>query len=269
MSDSRLVVDSPTSWSPRDGAALLSVTLLAIVCWSSGLTDGYWIDEVISRETAAESWTSLLGRAGFGDVHPPLYYGLLKIWSGLAGSSDLMGRALSFLFALGAAALMYLQGRRRGGVLTGALASGLLVVYPLTAHYAVEVRSYALLLLLSIGSALATERWMERPGSGRRLLSCATLYSLLVLTHYFGWIWALLLALYSGFAGSRDRGAMQRWLLLQLSVLSAAGLWLPLVLVQARHLPPEVTAHLSSSLPLMELIGLFGPGAGHPLVAIF
>ncbi|MEC9071567.1 MAG: hypothetical protein VX938_04270, partial [Myxococcota bacterium] len=124
------------------------------------------------------------------------------------------------------------------------------------------------LLLLSMGSMLAADRWVQRPGCARRSLAWAALCSLLVLTHYFGWVWALLLALYGGVSCGKDKGAMGRWLLIHLFVLSAAGLWLPLVLVQARHLPPEVTAHLSSSLPLVELLGLFGPGAGHPMALV-
>ena len=167
-------------------APLLLVLLLAAATRLSGLAEGFWIDEVISADTAAMPLGELLARTGLADVHPPGYYLALKLWTIIAGPSDLAARLLTLTLSVGTVALVYLYGSARLGRLPGLLAALILALYPVHVHYGVEVRSYTLLAGLTLGALWCHERLMELPSCRtRRLLFVVTL-SALPWTHTLG-----------------------------------------------------------------------------------
>src|SRR5688572_20559441 len=58
-----------------------------------------WHDEAFSALYLRYSWGEMMHRIGL-DVHPPLYYWVLRIWSYVFGSSLLSLRSLSILFGI-------------------------------------------------------------------------------------------------------------------------------------------------------------------------
>src|SRR6218665_1653730 len=56
-----------------------------------------WFDEAFSVYIAQFNFWDI-ARYTASDVHPPLYYWLLKIWSSLFGTTELAYRSLSILF---------------------------------------------------------------------------------------------------------------------------------------------------------------------------
>jgi uncharacterized membrane protein len=141
----------------------------------------YWLDELYSVTASAESWPVLFGHL-LGDVHPPLYQLVLKVWIGCFGQSELATRSLSWLCAVTALGILTRAAWGHGPVV-------LITATPFFAtniqfsYYANETRSYALVLLLATLVATTYPTGNRTPGIGY-CLSCL----LLALTHYFGLI---------------------------------------------------------------------------------
>ena len=150
---------------------------------SLNLATAMWFDE---------SYSAYLIRGDFGqiwemtavDVHPPLYYFCLKLWSLMFGTSEVALRAMSVV--LGAAAILLAFwlfkrwfGLRKAGVLTLFLS-----LSPLLIRYSQEMRMYMLAFLIVVGATLALEVALKE----RRKWAWG-IYTVLVAlgmwTHYF------------------------------------------------------------------------------------
>lgn len=111
-----------------------------------------WHDEAFSALFLRYSWGEMFFRIGL-DVHPPLYYFILRLWSYVAGSSLFSLRLLSILFGVLTiwAGYLFVRSAFRSKIL--ALLSALfLAVNPFQIQYAQEARMYTLgtfLLVLS------------------------------------------------------------------------------------------------------------------------
>ena len=141
---------------------------------------GTWIDE--------SATLAFIGRHDYGDimrlidldVHPPLWYLLLKPWLQLFGSTILAARAQSAVFMLVAAGVWYHFVKTRFSRPVGLLALALMVTNPTILHYAIEGRMYAFgVLLVGISCVLLTSTW-RRHWTAYGLVCVAMLY-----THYF------------------------------------------------------------------------------------
>lgn len=137
----------------------LAVLLLAAAARLAGLgTAPFWMDEASTAAFASLPWADLVGGIGRLEPNPPLYYGLMKLWTGLTGTSDLAFRLPSVLVGVaGVAALMRLASVSFGApaaVWTGLLAA----VQPHLVDHGREARGYALLLLAVALAAIAARR---------------------------------------------------------------------------------------------------------------
>jgi hypothetical protein len=161
----------------------------------------FWNDEGNSARLSERSIPAILeGTAS--DVHPPLYYLLLRGWRELAGETEFGLRAFSaFAGVLSVAAAVAIarqvakqpgpraSGRTgypfRGKPPAVLIVAGLLAaVSPVLVYYSQETRMYALLALLALLSAWVLGLWLRTPqwryGVAYVLLLAAGLY-----THYF------------------------------------------------------------------------------------
>ena len=83
------------------------IVILAAILRCLHLTDrSVWFDESSSWRTIQFPFFEMFSRIS-QNVHPPLYYIILKIWRGLFGDSVLMLRGLSVLFAVMSLLLLY------------------------------------------------------------------------------------------------------------------------------------------------------------------
>jgi uncharacterized membrane protein len=160
--------------SDRRPQTRLAVAALALVALALRLpaatTQSLWVDEVETLEIAALPLRDLAAGLAAGSVQPtawlsPLYYAALAAVLALPHqSAEWLPRLFSVL--LGVAAIPALVWTARGFVARRvALTAGLLLaVSPFHVWYSLEVRPYALLILLAIvavgayGRALATNR---------------------------------------------------------------------------------------------------------------
>lgn len=197
-----------------------------------------WWDEGISLHLATSSAAEIV-RDRLANIHPPLYFFLLKGWLRLVGVSAFTGRALSVLAGLLQVALAFAAARawgrhaglgRRGARAAAWLAGGLMLLSPLSVIYSQEIRVYALLPVVYLLLLLLAGRWLAA-GRGQtwpRLAALAVVawvglhlhYIALFAVAYVG-TWGALVLLRRG-----DIPALRRWLLAH-AVVAAAGLpWL-------------------------------------------
>lgn len=240
-------------------ALLLGVLALAVMTRLSGLTEGFWIDEVISADTAAMGIGELLARAGLADVHPPGYYLGLKVWASIFGASDLAARLFTLLISVGTVWILMAYGSARFGKLASLVAGIALALSPLHAHYGVEVRSYSLLAGLALAALWCQERLLERPSCPRRQVGFVVVLSALTWVHSLGLILCGLLLVQGLLSAPASAVPVLRALAIHIAVLFTP--WLPLLLVQVFHQPEGMTAHLLGPISWTDLLAGLGPSA--------
>jgi 4-amino-4-deoxy-L-arabinose transferase-like glycosyltransferase len=153
-----------------------------------------------------EGWSLYFARSGVGamlkltavDIHPPLYYLLLHLWTDLLSSASTMVRLLSVLAGTATVALIYLTGRELLGERGGLLAALLLAISPFHVYYSQEVRMYGLVTLLGLAAFYCA---LKMEGSERRTL------------WWFGYVLAASAALYTQYYAAFLLIGLNLWVL--------------------------------------------------------
>jgi 4-amino-4-deoxy-L-arabinose transferase-like glycosyltransferase len=117
-----------------------------------------WWDEGWSLYFAASDVPTLLELTSV-DIHPPLYYLLLRLWMAVAGSGIVSVRLFSVLIGTATVPLLFVVGRRLLGRSGGLLAASLLAISPLHIYYSQEVRMYGLVTFLGLAAFHFAQRW--------------------------------------------------------------------------------------------------------------
>lgn len=119
------------------------------------------------------------------DVHPPLYFVLLRLWQNVFGGGDAASRSLSVAAGVAAVFLIFDAGRWLADPTTGLWAALLMAVAQPEIVYSQDARPYALVAALALGAMAALAR-IERLGpNSRRLMALAGCLVGACLTHYF------------------------------------------------------------------------------------
>jgi 4-amino-4-deoxy-L-arabinose transferase-like glycosyltransferase len=124
------------------------------------------------------------------DVHPPLFFAILKGWLWLSGLHYLTAKYLAIAASLPALPLLYQLGRRLLPARGAVLATLLLALSPASLFLAPTVRDFSLGLTLSLATAVLTLdlcRQDDRKGrrDAGRLVALAVLTAAALLTWYF------------------------------------------------------------------------------------
>ena len=143
-----------------------------------------WYDEAFSGLIIENGWkqmTQMLSE----DVHPPLYYALLKLWASIFGNYDFVIRSFSLLANMALLALVYIFFKKHIKEKTLALTVLLLLaVNPYLVLYSAEARMYSLFGLLYF---LAFMFFYKGTKEDKRIipwLLFALFYALCFYTHY-------------------------------------------------------------------------------------
>ncbi|MBI5514733.1 MAG: glycosyltransferase family 39 protein [Deltaproteobacteria bacterium] len=194
--------------------------------------ESFWLDELSAVRVATMDLHGLFTHLQTWDVHPPLYFLLLKAWTALAGAGERGARSLSVLLGLGAlAATAWLAGLLGGAraALGGAL---LAATSPFLVYYSREARGYALLHLLtalSLGGLLQALREPSHKHLGRYgITALGLLYA-----HAFGALTVLAQALAVALSLRHEDKHRGRWTLTYGWVGVGFLPWLPTALRQA------------------------------------
>ncbi|MFZ1397748.1 MAG: glycosyltransferase family 39 protein, partial [Candidatus Promineifilaceae bacterium] len=148
-----------TIFSRRRWLILLLLILLPAFWLRLFLLDGQslWWDEGISLHLATASFAEIVANRA-ANIHPPLYFFLLKIWAALTGTTPFAARYFSVLASFLQVALVYALLREWFGRQTAVIGLGLTAVYALSVVYAQEVRVYAFLPLTYLLVLLLAQR---------------------------------------------------------------------------------------------------------------
>jgi len=177
--------------SPSSIAIFTLIVGLFIGARLWGLTAScLWFDEIFSVHAARHDWSRLLGFVAADIIHPPLFYALLKIWSGLGGESLLWLRLLPALTSIAVIFPFFLLFRELHlGATEIKLALLLMAVNGYLIKYAQEVRMYSLLLFFAVCSLWLFIRFFKAQASSKKqFLVLSAINLLLVYTHYYGWL---------------------------------------------------------------------------------
>ncbi|MCC6453677.1 MAG: glycosyltransferase family 39 protein [Caldilineaceae bacterium] len=177
---------SASHWSLRSLApSVVHVALIFVVGLGLRLlflgSKSLWLDEALSLGFAGNP-PQLLWGSGYDNAHPPLYYTLLHYWL-LLGDSEFVLRLSSALAGSLAVPLGYALAASLGGRRLALSTAWLIALSPLLVWYSQELRSYSLLLMLSLLAVLAFVRLLIRPHLGWWLLFIASMSASLY-THY-------------------------------------------------------------------------------------
>jgi len=163
---------------------LIAVLVLACAFRAAGLdSESIWLDEAISIRISSQDWGEVIESALLEDVHPPLYYLVLKPFVTL-GNSEVAARFPSLVFGVFAVGLTYIIGRETIGKERGITAAFLMAVSGFAIFYSQEARMYSMLSAL----VLATFYFylMALRAGGWRNWGGVTAFALLsIYTHYF------------------------------------------------------------------------------------
>ena len=186
------------------------LVLVMAVCLVFGLralllidATALWSDELYSvGKSFQPSFGSLLAMLR-EDTHPPAYYGLLWLWGHLVGQTPVSLRLLSWLAYLAGGLVMLGQAMALGHAGTrarvGAVAALLVFCSPYPIRFAIEGKSYALLVLL-----LALAWWWRR---SVRPMVYGAVAGLAGLTHFYGLFLVLAAAAWDGWQRRRTLAA--------------------------------------------------------------
>ncbi|MBN1221477.1 MAG: glycosyltransferase family 39 protein [Anaerolineae bacterium] len=143
-----------------------------------------WGDEGWSFYFAGQSLPQLLALTAI-DIHPPLYYIVLKLWLWLAGVGPEEARVFSVFTGTLLIPTLYGLGRRLfGDARPGVAGVAVAAVMPLAIYYSQEVRMYQLVTLLGALSIYCLRRWQD--DRRRRWLAAYVLVTMAALyTHYY------------------------------------------------------------------------------------
>ena len=233
----------------------MALAAIVLVGWllriDSADTASYWFDESSSWKTIQYSWTEIWGPISH-NVHPPLYYLVLKSWATLFGDGPTSLRMCSACLGSLASGLAYLfirESLRRpeqgtsdplaahddhsrcagAAALTGA---ALLAVNGMQVSAGVQARMYPLGICLALLCGWSTLRILRTGGRVWEWVLLAASGTALTLTHYYGLFTAAavgmmlmlgcLAALWRDGWNSRSRRLVTG---LTLSTWAAANLW--------------------------------------------
>lgn len=183
------------------------------------------------------------------DIHPPLYYALVSLWTAVLGQGPVAFRLFSVLAGTLAVPIIYAAGRRMFGLRAAYLAAFLLAIHPLHIYYSQEVRMYGLVALWSAAILAAAWQVFDSPAPGhpeqsphaartaskdrRAYVAYILLTTLALYTQYYAVFMPIGLTLYALWHWRKDGRALLRWLAAQGVV---ALLYLPWVLYAAPRL---------------------------------
>jgi len=125
---------------------MLLLLAIALLLRLPFLTQSLWLDEAIEA-LALKGYYGPLSTYSLSDFQPPLYHYLLKVWTNLAGYSELALRTPSLVAGVALVAVTYKLGERLHSQQVGLIAGLLVTTNPLLIYYSQEGRTYMLTTL--------------------------------------------------------------------------------------------------------------------------
>ena len=221
----------PATWVR--GAQVAFVTLCAAALRFHNLGGlPLWYDEAATDEFARLSWRELW--SNFHETNPPLYFALIKAWTGWFGDSPAALRAVSAIAGTVAVPLVYVIGHSLRGHWAGLLAAAFLALSSIHIFYSQEARAFALLLLAAALALWGAMGVLARQGAPlRRAAAYVAGAATALYVHNTAVVFVALLNLGALIwwlrEGHLDRAVARRWIAANFVVLALWAWWMPFV----------------------------------------
>ena len=157
--------------------------VLYIVLCSINLQQSIWFDESYGAYLTRFSFEDIWGLTA-ADVHPPLYYFLLKLWSGIFGYTDFGMRFMSVFFGAIAIVFAWQWLKRTFGTKPALIATLLMTLSPMLIRYGQEMRMYTMAVAIIFGATYVLQLAIDTK-KRRYWIIYGILMALGMWTHYF------------------------------------------------------------------------------------
>jgi hypothetical protein len=169
------------------------VVYSAVTLWTI-TKSSIWFDEAFGAYLIRFDFFDI-AKYTAADVHPPMSYWLLKLWSMLFGTSELALRSMSVFFGVTAIIIGYLLVKRLFNQKAAVISLIFMALSPMLVRYGQEARMYTLVVTIALA---ATYVLIIAMNSSKRLpwIIYGVLVGLGMWTHYFvaivwlaHWVW--------------------------------------------------------------------------------
>ena len=221
------------------------IALSAGVITYSGLTlatitgSSIWFDEAFSAYLTRFNFLDI-ARYTSTDVHPPVYYWILKLWTELFGTSEVAFRSLSTLFGVTAIVFGFLIVKRLFGRRAAWVSLLFLSLSPMLIRYGQEARMYTLSATITLAVTYVLT-FAIKSKARKPWIIYGILVSLGMWVHYFTalvwlshWVWRAIVVRQTGARGKKFRLAFftKNWVMAHIVAVGLFLPWLPFMVRQ-------------------------------------
>lgn len=235
-------------------AALIAMA----ISFTIGLSQSVWFDEAYSLIIAKRPISKLIGLTAV-DVHPPLYYLLLKGWASVFGWAEPVLRSLSVLFLGGTIIFAGLLMKKLFDKRTAIITLPFIVFSPFLLRYGFELRMYSLAALICIAATYVLICALESKKDYKIWGLYALLVALGVYTHYYTvllWTAHLIWLAWQDVVGKKPI-IKSPWLKAYIASIILFIPWLPAIYYQVAN---GVLASVVQPMTIENLVGIVSFG---------
>ncbi len=244
-----LLIIRAASWGrflARHASALIffSSITAGVIAACRNLSQSIWFDEAFTSGLISRSVHGVIQGTSH-DVHPPLFYLVLKLWAGAFGHSIATLRMFSVVCGAAAVFVGLRLVKRLFGARAAVWAIPFAVLAPFLLRYDIEARMYAMASLIGIGATYVLVMAVERTRAKQRSFWLWAVYAVLVAAgvytlYYTALIWVAHV-LWCFILFHRDHKKLRKvvrepWLIAFAASIVLYLPWLPTFLNQAHNI---------------------------------
>lgn len=203
-------------WLIAAGIVALGLTLRVLAVG----VDGFWLDEIFGASYTNLSLPDVLISVARFDIHPPLYYLQLKLWSA-ASHSDAWLLANSIAWSLATVIFTGWGVSRIAGNTAGLASAAMIAVLGSEIYFASELRMYAMISCLTVVGWIRADIWSRNP-SRSNAIWLALVVCILAGTHSIGFLPVSAVLAYA-LISCRMRSGIRNCLAQALAIVAAAA----------------------------------------------
>jgi uncharacterized membrane protein len=166
------------------------VLLAALIRFKGLVRRDFWYDEAFTGVAVKENFHDMINMI-INDVHPPLYYLTLKIFSSFFNYSVYGIRLFSAIFGVLSVWALYILAKELFNVKVARYAALVAAISPFAIQYSQEARMYAVLVFFILIAAYFFVKGL-RTGKAKYYVFWGIFTGLSMLVHYMGIIFSLL-----------------------------------------------------------------------------
>jgi len=225
---------------------LIIVILIAILLRIVNIvSEQIWSDEAISIYISSSSYNDFWVIV-INDIHPPLYYILLRGWIFILGDSVFSCRLLSVCFSILILPFLYFIGKELKNTKFGLILLFLYSISPFSIYYANEIRSYSLLHFLFTVNLFIAIKILKTPNMTKNYLYFIIFGIILIYTHYMGILYLGILCFALFILNRKEKHFFKHALIVSIIIIISYIPWMPYAIEDALGGPVGYTGgHLS------------------------